>query len=278
MQTLKLLVAYDGTSFVGWQRQAEGISVQGLLEQALEPLEGAPVAVTGAGRTDAGVHATGQVASLRLRSRLQPAELGRALNAHLPSDVRVLAVEPAADGFHARFHARSKTYEYRIFNGPLVSPFSHRYVWHVAARLDLDRMAEAARLMEGQHDFACFQSTGGAARTTVRRMFRSDVSAREADGPVDAGGVTASFVPEPRLSDGRLIVYRVTGDGFLRHMVRAAVGTLVEIGRGAADVGLIPALLAGGTRDAAGPTAPARGLCLSAVSYADGPAEVATQR
>jgi len=277
MRTLKLIVAYDGTDLVGWQRQAAGVSVQGLLEQAFETLEGAPVPVTGAGRTDAGVHATGQVASLQVQSKLPPADLRRALNAHLPPGVRVLAVEQAADGFHARFHATAKTYEYRVFNGPLVSPFAHRYVWHVTARLDLDRMVQAARLIEGQHDFGCFQSTGSAARTTVRRVFGSEVAARDPDAIV-AAGVTASFVPEPVWWDGRLIVYRITGDGFLRHMVRAAVGTLVEIGRGAANVDLIAALLDGGARAAAGPTAPAQGLCLSAVSYEDLPAEVATQR
>jgi tRNA pseudouridine38-40 synthase len=275
MRTLKLLVAYDGTSFVGWQRQAEGISVQGLLEQAFGILEGAPVPVVGAGRTDAGVHATGQVASLQLQSALPAADLLRALNAHLPDDVRVLAVEDAADGFHARFQARSKTYEYRIMNGPLVSPFARRYVWHVPVALDPGRMQEAARLIEGRHDFACFQSTGGSARTSVRRVFRSDIST--GDGAAPPAAATA-IVPEPAVPGGRLIVYRVTGDGFLRHMVRAIVGTLVEIGRGAADAELMRTLLAAGTRAGAGPTAPASGLCLTTVSYNEPAAEVATQR
>ena len=271
MRTLKLLVAYDGTDFVGWQRQADGTSVQGLLEHALGLLAGEPVTVVGAGRTDAGVHATGQVAGVRLRSALAPGEVRRAVNAHLPPAIRVLRVDEADRQFHARFQAQAKTYEYRILNGPVVSPFAHRYVWHYAGPLDVARMTEAARALEGQHDFACFQSTGGGARTSVRRVFESLVTVREADSD-------AAALPEPSLEESRLIVYRVTGDGFLRHMVRAVVGTLVEIGRGAADVPLVSDLLAGRDRGAAGPTAPARGLCLAAVSYPDGPPEVATQR
>jgi tRNA pseudouridine38-40 synthase len=262
MRTLKLLIAYDGTGFVGWQRQPEGVSVQGLLEDALAPLAKAPVAVPGAGRTDAGVHATAQVASVQLESRLEPHEIARALNAQLPADVRILAAENAGTTFHARFDARSKTYEYRIVNGPLTSPFSHRYVWHLPVPLDVDCMRDAARRITGSHDFACFQSTGGGAATSVRTIFHSELI-------VVTGAVQPSFIPEPVLPAGQLLVYRVTGDGFLRHMVRAIVGTLVEAGRRAIDAESIQALLAAGTRAAAGPTAPASGLCLSAVSYDD---------
>ena len=272
MRTLRLLVAYDGTDFVGWQRQADGTSVQGLLEDALGLLAGEPVTVVGAGRTDAGVHATGQVAGVRLRSALDPRDLRRAVNAHLPTAVRVLRVEEADGQFHARVQAQAKTYEYRILNGAVVSPFTHRYVWHYAGSLDAARMNDAARALVGLHDFACFQSTGGGARTSVRRVFESSVTVRD----VDAGG--DAFTPQPSLEESRLIVYRVTGDGFLRHMVRAIVGTLVEIGRGAADATLIGELLAGRDRSVAGPTAPARGLCLSAVAYPDAARDVATQR
>jgi tRNA pseudouridine38-40 synthase len=271
MRTFKLLVAYDGTNFVGWQRQPEGVSIQSLIESALAPLESEPVNVVGAGRTDAGVHATGQVASVRLQSRLEPFELRRAMNAQLPADVRVLEVQTADDAFQARFQARTKTYEYRILNGPVASPFSSRYAWHLAGTLDASLMAEAARVLEGEHDFACFQSSGGSVRTSIRRVFQSEVAIESAD-------CRYPFVPEPSLCDGRLIVYRITGDGFLRHMVRAIVGTLVEVGRGAADVNLLSTLLAGTNRGAAGPTAPARGLCLCGVSYAEPAAEVATHR
>ena len=223
MRTLKLVIAYDGTDFVGWQRQPEGISVQGLIEDALALLGKGRVTIVGAGRTDAGVHATGQVASVQgFDSRLEPHDIRRALNAELPSTVRILTAEETSPTFHARFEARTKTYEYRIVNGPFASPFSCRYAWHVPARLDVGRMCEAARLIEGTHDFACFQSTGGGAATSVRTMFRSELTLANGLG-------RATFVPEPELPGSRLLVYRVIGDGFLRHMVRTIVGTLIEI-------------------------------------------------
>jgi tRNA pseudouridine38-40 synthase len=251
MRTLKLLLAYDGTDYVGWQRQPDGVSVQGLLEAALEPLAQGAVAVVGAGRTDAGVHATGQVAGVRMHSALSAPDLRRALNARLPPDVRV---------FHARFDARSKTYEYRIVQGPVASPFSQRYAWHLSGELDHARMAEAAALLEGEHDFSCFQSAGGNVRTSIRRVSRS-VWIVQPDRSV------LPFVPEPSLEGGVLLAYRITGSGFLRHMVRAIVGTLVEVGRGVREPADVAALLAGTRRAAAGPTAPAHGLCLTGVEY-----------
>jgi tRNA pseudouridine38-40 synthase len=260
MRTLKLLLAYDGTDYVGWQRQPEAVSVQGLLEAALEPLAAGAVAVVGAGRTDAGVHATGQVASVRMRSVLSTADLRRALNARLPPDVRVLDVEEAADAFHARLDARSKTYEYRIVHGPLASPIAQRYAWHLSGELDHARIGEAAVLLEGEHDFSCFQSAGGNVRTSVRRVSRSVWLVQP-----DRSGLP--FVPEPPLDGGVLLVYRIAGSGFLRHMVRAIVGTLVEVGRGVRDPADVAALLAGKKRAAAGPTAPAHGLCLTGVEY-----------
>src|SRR5688500_2735677 len=144
MRTLKLTLAYDGTRFVGWQRQAAGESIQGLLEAALARVEGAPVTVHGAGRTDAGVHALGQVASVHLTCAHDPVTLARALNAQLPPDIRVFSVEETAAGFHARFGARAKTYRYQIRNAPIVSPFERAYVWHVPEPLDLDGMNRAA--------------------------------------------------------------------------------------------------------------------------------------
>jgi len=271
MRTFKLLIAYDGTDFVGWQRQPEGISIQGLLEEALTPFQDDPIALVGAGRTDAGVHAAGQVASVSLASAIAPADLQRALNARLPPEVRVLEAEEAPPPFHARFDARAKTYEYRILNGPVIGPFVHRYAWHVPAGLDLGRMAAAARAIEGTHDFNGFRSAGSQVRTSVRTMFESRIAA--APAPTADGAV-----PRATAGAGRLILYRVTGTGFLRHMVRAIVGTLIEIGRGAAEPGLVERLLAGAPRTAAGPTAPAHGLCLAAVSYADPPPTVAAHR
>ena len=244
MRTLKLTLAYDGRRFVGWQRQREGDSIQGRLEAALARFEGAPVIVHGAGRTDAGVHALGQVASVRLTAAHDPATLVRGLNAQLPDDIRVLTVEEQGDGFHARFSARSKTYRYQIRNAPIASPFERAYVWHLAEPLALEAMARAAAVLVGTHDFAAFRSAGSDVSTTVRTVTRSVW--REAAG---------------------LLTYEISGDGFLRHMVRAVVGTLVDIGRGWRPPEDVAALLQGGTRAQAGATAPPHGLFLVGVDY-----------
>jgi tRNA pseudouridine38-40 synthase len=172
-RTLKLTVEYDGTNYVGWQRQAEGVSIQELLEEALGPFEGGPLTVHGAGRTDAGVHALGQVASVRTRTEHTVATLQRALNSVLPVDVRIVSVEDALPDFHARFAAVSKTYEYRITNAPFVSAFEHRYVWHVPGSLDLEAMRLGAQALLGRHDFAAFQSTGGECTPRSARFCRS---------------------------------------------------------------------------------------------------------
>ncbi len=244
MRTLKLTVAYDGSRFVGWQRQAAGESIQGLLEAALAPFEGAPVTVHGAGRTDAGVHALGQVASVRVTFAHDAATLTRALNARLPADVRVLAVADVPAGFHARFSARGKTYQYRIRNAPIAMPFERAYAWHVPEPLAAEAMAAAAAVLIGRHDFAAFRSTGADVTTTVRTLTRSEWT-----------------------DEDRLLTYHVAGDGFLRHMVRAIVGTLVEVGRGWRTPEAVAALLRGGGRADAGPTAPPHGLFLAAVDY-----------
>jgi tRNA pseudouridine38-40 synthase len=245
-RTLKLTVAYDGTRFVGWQRQTEGVSVQGLLEDALARLEGGPVTVHGAGRTDAGVHALGQVASAQVTSAHPVEVVARALNACLPPEIRVTSVDQAADDFHARFSARSKTYRYAIRNAPIVSPFERAYVWHVQDRLDLEAMRQGAAALVGTHDFAAFRSTGSEVKDTTRTITQSELVVSEA---------------------ATRLVYEITGDGFLRHMVRAIVGTLVEIGRGQRPAASIPALLAGGSRAEAGATAPPQGLFLVRVDY-----------
>jgi tRNA pseudouridine38-40 synthase len=246
IRTLKLTLAYDGTTLVGWQRQTEGESVQGLLEDVLARFEGTPVTVQGAGRTDAGVHAHGQVASVRMTCRHDPATLVRALNAQLPGHVRVLSVEDVPDGFHARFSATGKRYEYQIRNGAVVVPFERAYVWHLAEPLDVAAMRAAAALLVGTHDFATFQSAGTDVVDTVRTITHSDVVRR------DSGG---------------LLAYEVSGTGFLRHMVRAIVGTLVEVGRGQRAAASIPALVAGRDRARAGATAPPHGLFLVRVVY-----------
>jgi tRNA pseudouridine(38-40) synthase len=168
MRTFRITVAYDGTDFVGWQRQAAGVSIQGLLEDALRELDGRDVTVMGAGRTDAGVHALGQVAAFAIERPLAADAVVRALNARLPHTVRVLAAEEAPASFRARADARSKTYRYRIWNGDVVSPFERRFVWHVPGALDVDAMRAAARTLVGRHDFAALQTAGSDVRTTER--------------------------------------------------------------------------------------------------------------
>jgi tRNA pseudouridine38-40 synthase len=265
-RTLKLTISYEGTRLVGWQRQAGGESVQGLLERALAPLAGLPVTVHGAGRTDAGVHALGQVASVDVTCVHSLEVVHRALNASLPLDVRVLDVREVDSSFHARFSARAKTYRYLVLNGSLVSPFAHRYVWQIAEPLDLDAMRAAAGMLLGTHDFSAFRSAGGAETTSVRTIMRSGVSVHAGFGlflPTEARGGVAG----EEYDDSRLVAYEVTGTGFLRHMVRAMVGTLVDIGRGRRPPAWMASLLDGGRRSDAGVTAPAQGLFLVRVDY-----------
>ncbi len=247
---LKLTIAYDGTGLVGWQRQLNGPSVQALLEDALAPLEGVPVAVAGAGRTDSGVHALGQVASITLRREIAPAAVVRALNNHLPRSVRVLSAEEVGPEFHARFTAHRKTYRYRIWNGDVLDPFERLFVWHIAdSVLDVEAMAAAAGHLVGRHDFAAFQGAGGTVETSIRTIASSVVTA----------------VDMPRGS--RLISYEVRGDGFLRYMVRSIVGSLVEVGRGRRPPCWLNDVLVARKRGGAGRTAPASGLFLVSVDY-----------
>jgi tRNA pseudouridine38-40 synthase len=252
MRTLKLTVAYEGTRFVGWQRQAKGESIQGLLEEALARIEGGPVSVQGAGRTDAGVHAQGQVASVRVACLHDAATLTRAVNAQLPGDVRVLSIDEAEDGFHARFSARSKQYRYQIERRPIASPFDRAYAWHLPEPLNLEAMRASASALVGTHDFAAFHSAGSETRSTIRTVARSELT---------PGGPVGETHASP------LLVYEITGDGFLRHMVRTIVGTLVEVGRGRRTPESVASLLLGGARQDAGRTAPAHGLFLVRVVY-----------
>jgi tRNA pseudouridine38-40 synthase len=244
----KVTLAYDGSEFVGWQRQASGTSIQGLIEQALRELDQREVAVVGAGRTDAGVHARGQVASFSLARPIEAAALVGALNARLPDAVRIIDAEIMPDSFHARFDAALKVYRYRIWNAGVLDPFERRYAWHLVGSLDRDAMDAAAQLIRGRHDFAAFQAAGSRVRSSVREIFSSKVlAALQGCGP--------------------LIVYEVSADGFLRHMVRTIVGTLVEIGRGRRSIDWMGEVLAGRDRSRAGPTAPPEGLVLVSVGY-----------
>src|SRR5689334_3064493 len=269
MRVLKFTLAYDGTRFVGWQRQADGESIQGLLEQALAQFQGAPVTVHGAGRTDAGVHALGQVVSASVTFTHPTGTIVRALNALLPGDIRILEVADAALDFHARFSARTKTYRYHIRAGTIGDPFTRAFVWHLAEPLDVAAMKNAAASLVGTHDFTAFQSAGTDVASSVRTIFRSELRAVDGfRGPVGPAPHAADQSSGADLLAPRgTLVYAVTADGFLRHMVRAIVGTLVEIGRGWRPAESMAQLVTGGTRAEAGATAPPHGLFLVSVDY-----------
>jgi tRNA pseudouridine38-40 synthase len=261
MRFFRLTIAYDGAGLVGWQRQLTGPSVQGLLEAAAGELVGHDVAVAGAGRTDAGVHALGQVASLALDREIDAATLLRALNFKLPTQVRVVDAVEVDAVFHARFDARGKTYRYHVWNGAVVPPTHRAYVWHVPLpELDVEKMHRAARALEGTHDFAAFQSLGSELLTTERSVFSSEVRTVSAAEDI---GIAAGLAA----ATGTLVAYEVSGSGFLRHMVRSIVGTLVDIGRGRRDVEWMGEVLASKDRARAGQTAPAEGLFLVRVAY-----------
>lgn len=241
----RLVVEYDGTDFEGWQLQPGARTVQGELESAFARLAGRRVVVYGAGRTDAGVHARGQVANARAETRHPPEVLRRALNALLPRDVAVRELEPAGDGFDARRDARSKLYAYRLWTGATRSPLEERWSHWVSVPLDLAALRAAARDLVGTHDFASFRAAGGHGRTSVRTLTRIEL----------AGAL------------GGELRFEFEGTGFLRHMVRNLVGTLLEVGRGRRPPAWAAEVLAARDRRAAGPTAPARGLTLVRVDY-----------
>jgi tRNA pseudouridine38-40 synthase len=244
MRTLKLVLEYDGFDYYGWQVQDDVPTVQGVLEAALGKVLGEQVRVIGAGRTDAKVHALGQVASMRCSATIPVGALQRALNSVLPRDVVVHEVQDVAENFHARFSALGKVYAYRILNRPVRSPLRSRYAWHIPQPLDLSAVALAGGYLQGTHDFVSFQATGSEVKTTERTVTELSV-ARDRDE----------------------VIISCTADGFLRHMVRNIVGTLVEVGRGARPPADIRRILAGRDRQLAGATAPAHGLSLVQVLY-----------
>ena len=272
MRNIRLVLAYDGTDFHGWQRQPSAPSIQSCLESTLAKIMGTPVQVLGSGRTDAGVHALHQVASFTTECRIPCKNLLKALNDSLPPTVRVKKAEEVPANFHPRYDARSKTYRYRIYQGPICSPFIWRFVWHYPLALERVRMAKAARLVEGEHDFTSFAASDGSATGQNPEPLPSERPGREhpegalleAPGDLVRTVFSSRILWRPRAST---IIYEIRGNGFLRHMVRNLVGTLVEVGKGRLAPQDIGRILMGRDRTLAGPTAPARGLCLVHVQY-----------
>jgi tRNA pseudouridine38-40 synthase len=244
MQTIKLTLEYDGTNYAGWQRQADQPTVQAALERVIGQVTQATLSVVGAGRTDSGVHALGQVASLRTERRLSPDEWSRALNGLLPDDICVRSVEFVSDDFHARYSAVGKLYEYRILNRPHRSALDRYRAWHLRKNLDQDAMREAAECLIGQLDFSSFQGSPTDNQNPVCHLRQ------------------LSIRTEPELI--RIEAY---ADRFLKQMVRAIVGTLVEVGLGKRTAASLRDILASRDRSAAGKTAPAHGLYLIRVDY-----------
>ena len=243
-RTLRIVVAYDGTDFSGWQRQPGFRTVQGCLEDAIHEMTGETPFVRGAGRTDAGVHAAGQVASFSLEARIPEAGLLRGLNSNLPADVAVLEVAEVASDFDARFSARGKVYRYQVWNHLVRSPLHARTTWHVRSALDMEIMRRAAEELRGEHDFRAFRASDCERRTTRRVVRRLDVERQ-----------------------GALLSFEIEATAFLKNMVRILVGTLVDLGRGRLPAGAVARMLESGDRTAGGVTAPPQGLTLLRVLY-----------
>lgn len=256
-QNWKLILSYDGTDYFGWQVQPDRVSIQGELSDAIERVTGERVLPQGSGRTDAGVHARGQVASFFLRAPIPPENLQRALNRTLPESIRVLQAEKMAPEFHARHAAKAKTYEYRIFRGEICPPWEARYVWSLNWPLSLEPMQATAQLVIGTHDFTSFAASD------------PDLATRRAEqaGEGERGGSVRTVFDSNWTAEGDLLLYRIRGNGFLHHMVRNLVGTFIEVGRGQRSLEDISRILEARCRSEAGATAPARGLVLDSVEY-----------
>jgi len=265
-RTWKLTLAYDGTDFHGWQVQPGRPTIQGAVQAALGRVTGETPLPQGSGRTDAGVHALAQVASFALRAPIPAENLRRALNRTLPAAIRILEARAMPDTFHARHGAAAKTYEYRIFRGEICPPFLARYVYACPWPLDEAAMREAARLFVGEHDFLSFAASDPDLAT------RNAPPAAETDEDFEPlkGSVRSVFLSaweRQESADGAGLVYRIRGSGFLHHMVRNLVGTMLDVGRGHLRAEQIPGVLAARRRSAAGPTAPGQGLFLHSVEY-----------
>lgn len=241
---IKLTIEYNGTNYHGWQAQPDGQTIQQILEQALGTLLGVQTRLNGSGRTDAGVHALGQVANFFFAGETDLRRLHKGLNALTPPDIVVKQIEAVADSFDARRDAKGRVYMYRIWNHPFPSAFHRRFSWHVYGPLDIALMQEAAQFLEGEHDFGSFQAAGCDAAHAVRRVFHNSLSRQD-----------------------EFLVYTIEATAYLRHMVRNIVGTLVEVGRRERSPAAFAALLEAQDRTRAGPTALPQGLFLVEVKY-----------
>jgi tRNA pseudouridine38-40 synthase len=244
-KNIRLILAYDGTHYHGWQRQKNGVTIQGIVEEKLQVMVRESVKLFASGRTDAGVHAVNQVCNFRTGSTIVPEAIRKGLNSLLPDDIHIKNAEYVPLDFHARYSARSKTYEYRVINRPAPDIFRRRYVWHIRAGLDIQKMQKCMSLLEGTHDFSSFKSSGSGTADPVRSMTKA-----------------AMLGPEEGLLR---FVFRA--DGCLRHMVRNIVGTVIEVGLGKIDPDRFKEIFDSKDRRIAGVKAPARGLFLMDVQY-----------
>ncbi|MGD8470478.1 MAG: tRNA pseudouridine(38-40) synthase TruA [Desulfobacteraceae bacterium] len=248
IRNFKLIIEYDGSRYHGWQRQKQDRSIQGEIEKALKTITTSSVTLIGSGRTDAGVHARGQVANFKCDTRLEPEALMNALNSLLEEDIVIQACEPASTSFHARYDAKSKVYHYRILNRPLPAAIGRQYAWFIRKPLNLEAMRAAIVHLIGHHDFKAFESSGSARQQTTRHIYSAELTEQESG----------------------LLVFEIEADGFLRYMVRSIVGTLVDVGLGKLTPPEFKRVLDSKDRSRASATAPARGLMLMKVNYLRG--------